>query len=156
MCEKVLKLGLPHVSVIRRWYSSVDGEPGFTKDALTAMRAKVLAAKRDGQEVVCSLMLDEMSIRKHIEWDGKPYRGFVDLGTGIADDDSLSEATDALVFMAVAVNSSWKVPCGYFLVAGMTGEEKANLTKECIAKLHEVGVKVVSFSAMVQHATNPC
>ena len=139
-------LGLPHVSVIRRWYSSVDGEPGFTKDALTAMKAKVLAAKRDGQEVVCSLMLDEMSIRKHVEWDGKRYRGFVDLGTGIADDDSLPEATDALVFMAVAVNSSWKVPCGYFLVAGMTGEEKANLTKECIAKLHEVGVKVVSFT----------
>ena len=139
-------LGLPHVSVIRRWCNSVNGEPGFTKDALTAMKAKVLGAKRDGQEVVCSLMLDEMSIRKHVEWDGKRYRGFVDLGTGINDDDSVPEATDALVFMAVSVNSSWKVPCGYFLVAGLSGEEKANLTKECIIKLHEVGVKVVSFT----------
>jgi hypothetical protein len=46
--------------------------------------------------------------------------------------------------MAVVVNSSWKIPCGYFLVNGLTGE-KANLTKECITKLHEVGVKVVSF-----------
>ena len=54
------------------------------------------------------------------------------------------EATDTLVFMAVMVNSSWKIPCGYFLVNGLTGE-KANLTKECITKLHEVGVKVVSF-----------
>ena len=53
---------------------------------------------------------------------------------------------DTLVFMAVSVNSSWKVPCGYFLVNGLTGEEKANLTKECITKLHEVGVKVVSFT----------
>ena len=139
-------LGLPHVSVIRRWCNSVNGDPGFTQDALTAMKAKVLAAKRDGQEVVCSLMLDEMSIRKHVEWDGKRHRGFVDLGTGINDDDSVPEATDALVFMAVSVNSSWKVPCGYFLVAGLTGEEKANLTKECIIKLHEVGVKVVSFT----------
>ena len=50
-------LGLPHVSVIRRWCNSVNGKPGFTKDALTAMKAKVLTAKRDGQEVVCSLML---------------------------------------------------------------------------------------------------
>ena len=83
------------------------------------MKAKALAAKRDGQEVVCSLMLDEMSIRKHVEWDGKRYRGFADLGTGINDDDSVPEATDALVFMAVSVNSSWKVPCGYFLVAGL-------------------------------------
>ena len=143
--RKSFDLGLPHVSVIRSWYSSMDGEPGFTKDALNALKAKVLAAKRDSQEVVCALMLDEMSIRKHVEWDGKQFRGYVDLGTGI-NDDSLPEATDALVFMVVSVNSSWKVPCGYFLVNGLTGAEKANLTKECITKLHEVGVKVVSFT----------
>ena len=125
----------------------MDGEPGFTKEALTALKAKVLAGRRDGQELVCSLMLDEMSIRKHVQWDGKAgkYRGFVDLGTKI-DDDSLPEATEALVFMAVSVNSNWKVPCGYFLVNGLTGEEKANLTKDCLTKLHEVGVNVVSFT----------
>lgn len=111
------------------------------------MALAAMEAKRDGQEIVCSLMLDEMSIRKHVEWDGKRYRGFLfHLGTGIGDKDSLAEATDAVVSMAVLVNLSWKVPCGYFLVAGMTGEEKANLTKECIARLHEVGVKVVSFT----------
>jgi hypothetical protein len=143
--RKSFDLGLPHVSVIRSWYSSMNGEPGFTKNALAALRAKVLAAERDNQEVVCALMLDEMSIRKHVEWDGKQFRGYVDLGTGI-NDDSLPEATDALVFMAVSVNSGWKVPCGYFLVKGLTREKKANLTKECITKLHEVGVKVVSFT----------
>jgi hypothetical protein len=68
-------------------------------------------------------MLDEMAIRKHVEWDGKQFRGNVDLGTG-SNDDSLPEATDALVFMA---------------------EDKANLTKECITKFHKVGVKVVYF-----------
>ena len=73
----------------------MNGEPGFTKDAMTALKAKVLAAKRDNQEVVCALMLDEMSIRKHVEWDGKQFRGYVDLGTGI-NDDLLPEATDAL------------------------------------------------------------
>ena len=36
-------LGLPHVS-IWRWCDSVNVEPGFTKDVLTAMKAKVLAA----------------------------------------------------------------------------------------------------------------
>ncbi|CAB4041035.1 THAP domain-containing 9, partial, partial [Paramuricea clavata] len=143
--RKSFDLGLPHVSVIRSWYSSMNGEPGFTKNALAALKVKVLAAKENRQEVVCALMLDEMSIRKHVEWDGKQFRGYVDLGTGI-NDDSLPEATDALVFMAVSVNSGWKVPCGYFLVNGLTGEQKANLTKECITKLHEVGVKVVSLT----------
>ena len=129
--RKSFDLGLPHPSVISSWYNVMNGEPGFTKEALTALKAKVLAGKRDGgQQVVCSLMLDEMSIRKHVQWDGKKYLGFVDLGTNI-DDDSLPEATEALVFMAVSVNSNWKVPCGYFLVNGLTGEEKANLTKDC-------------------------
>ena len=62
------------------------------------------------------------------------------------NNDSLPEATVALVYMAVAANSNWKVPCGYFLVNGATGEQKANLTKECIIKLHEEKVKVVSFT----------
>ena len=97
--RKSFDLGLG-LSVIRLWYRSMDGEPGFTKDALTALKAKVLAAKRDNQEVVCALMLDEMSIRKHVEWDGKQFRGYVDLGTGI-NNDLLPEATDALIFMAV-------------------------------------------------------
>ena len=145
--RKSFDLGLPHPSVVSSWYNVMDAEPGFTKEALTALQAKVLAGKREGQEVVCALMLDEMSIRKHVQWDGKAgkYRGFVDCGTKV-DDDSLPEATDALVFVAVSVNSNWKVPCGYFLVNGLTGEEKANLTKDCLTKLHEVGVKVVSFT----------
>ncbi len=35
----------------------MNGEPGFTKNALAALKAKVLAAERDNQEVVCALML---------------------------------------------------------------------------------------------------
>ena len=61
--RKSFNLGLPNPTVIRSWYSSMNGEPGFTKNALAALKAKVLAAKRDNQEVVCALMLDEMSIR---------------------------------------------------------------------------------------------
>ena len=90
--------GLPHPSVISSWYNVMDGEPGFTKEAQTAFKAKVLAGRRDGQELVCSLMLDEMAICKHVQWGGKvgKYQGFVDLGTKI--DDSLPQATEALVW----------------------------------------------------------
>ena len=123
----------------------MNGEPGFTEDTLTALKAKVLAAKRDNQEVVCPLMLDEMWIGKHVKWNGKQFCDFVDLDTSI-NNDSVPEAMDALGFMAVSVSSSWKVPCRYFLVNGLTREEKANLTKECITKFYEVGVKVVSYT----------
>ncbi len=64
----------------------MNGEPGFTQKAMAALKAKALAARRDNQQVVWALMLDEMSIRKHVEWDGKQFHGYVDLGTGINDD----------------------------------------------------------------------
>ena len=56
-------LGLPHPSTIRTWYGAVNADPGFTKAAFSALSAKVLAAKRDGQYIICSLMIDEMAIR---------------------------------------------------------------------------------------------
>ena len=91
-------------------------------------------------------MIDELAIRTHAEWDGKKYRGFIDLGTGVDDNDSLPLAKDARVFMVVAVNSTWKVPCAYFLVNGLNGIERANLIKMCLRKLLEVGVKVISLT----------
>ena len=105
----------------------------------------MLAANRDSQQIVCGLLMDETSIRKHVEWDGKRYRGFVDLGTDV-DDDSVPEAKDALVLMVVSLNGSWKVPCGYFLVDSLSGQEKANLVKTCLQKLSDVGIKIKSLT----------
>ena len=103
---------------------------------MTAQKAKVLAGKEKGQKVVCSLMLDKMFIRKHVQYDGKKVLGYFDLGAGITD-DSLPVATKALdVYMAVSMNSNWKIPFSYFLVDGLTGEQKAHLTKDCLRNLH--------------------
>ena len=54
-------------------------------------------------------MIDEMSIKKHTEWDGYNLVGYVDIGNGVIDDSS-PPATEALVCMVVCVNGSWKVP----------------------------------------------
>lgn len=78
-------------------------------------------------------------------WDGNKYRGYVDLGDDI-DDDSSPMAKDALVFMVVNVNGSWKVPCAYFFVDVLSGAERANLIKVCIEHLSDVGVKVASLT----------
>ena len=73
--RKTFDLNLPHPAVLRKWYSSISGEPGFTAEVLTALNAKVLRAKTQNEEVVCGLVLDEMAIRKHVEWDGKKFQG---------------------------------------------------------------------------------
>ena len=116
--RKALNLAPPHPAQIRKWYSKVSAEPGFTEPAFDALQASVISAREKCREVLCSLMIDEMAIRTHAEWDGQKYCGFVDLGTGIDDNDSLPLAKDALVVMVVAVNSTWNVPYAYFLVNG--------------------------------------
>ena len=144
--RKTFKLSLPHQSQVRKWYSKIPADPGFTNPAFQALKLKVKEAANKKQKVVCSLMLDEMAIHKHISWDGQKFRGYVDIGNDADDDDTLPVAKDVLVLMAVCVNSSWKVPCGYFLVDGLSGSERANLVKTCIEKLHDVGVDVVSLT----------
>jgi hypothetical protein len=139
--RKTFDIALPSQSQIRRLYGKVAADPGFTKPAFNALKVKVEDAKKNGKEVVCSLMLDEMAIKKNIWWDGKKYHGYVDLGNGVVD-DTLPPAKDALVFMVVSLNESWKVPCGYFFVDGLSGVERANLVKVSIQRLHDVGVKV--------------
>lgn len=96
--------------------------------------------------MICSLMLDKMAIRKHVSWDGKKFRGYVDVGNGSEENDSSPVAKDALVLMAVAVNGCWKVPCGYFLADGLNGKERANLVQVCIKKLSNVEIDVVSLT----------
>eukprot|EP00794_Sanderia_malayensis_P001993 gene1993-2263_t len=143
--RKDVNLALPLQSHIRKWYSKIPAEPDFTKPAFTALSQKVEEGARNGRKVICSLILDEMAMRKHISWDGERYCGYVDIGNG-NDDDSFPVAKDVLVFMVVAVNNSWKVPCPYFFINGLTGSERANLVMLCIKKLHEVGVSVISLT----------
>ena len=102
-------------------------------------------AERNGKKVICSLMMDEIAIKKHTSWDGKKYTGYVDIGNDV-NDHNLPVAGDALVFMVVAVDGSWKVPCAYFFINGLSGNERANLVKVCIQRLSDVGVKVTSLT----------
>lgn len=54
------------------------------------------------------------------------YHGYIDMGTKL-DDDSLPVAKEALVFMVVALNSSWKMQVGYFLIDGLAANKRGNL-----------------------------
>ena len=141
--RKTFNTCLPHPRTLSKWYECVDDRPGFTGTAFSAIAAKAQSSDND---IICALMMDEMAIKKHIESDGKGnYHGFIDMGTEL-NDDSLPVAKEALVFMVNAVNQSWKLPVGYFLVDGLNGEQRKNLVLSCLSKLHSAGVKVVSLT----------
>lgn len=93
-------------------------------------------------DIMAVLVIDEMSIRRHIEWDGQKLHEYVDKGTDI-DSDHLVEAKEALVFLVTAINANLKVPAAYFLVDGVTGLQRDELVKQCLKKIHEAGIKIV-------------
>lgn len=49
---------LPHENVVRRWYSSVDAAPGFTRESFKTLEKKVEEEKRNNKEVTVTLVFD--------------------------------------------------------------------------------------------------
>ena len=103
-------LYLPHSKTLSKWYQSVDGCAGFSKQALQAVKAR---AESTGGRLICSLVLDKMAIRRQVEWDGHSYSGYFDMGS------SLPVAKVALVFLIVSVTERLKIPLAYFLINGL-------------------------------------
>ncbi|EZA47211.1 THAP domain-containing protein [Ooceraea biroi] len=138
---------LPDSSALRSWYSTINCEPSFTSESFDALKKRVSEEKKVGKQVIVALMLDEISIKKGIQYlrDGK-LRGYVDVGSGIETCDDIPLAKDALVFIAVVIDDSWKIPLGYFLVNGIDTSVNAGLIRNCLQRLDEIGVEVVSLT----------
>ena len=154
--RKMFDTCLPHPRTLEKWMQTIDGRPGFTSEAFDALRART--AVHSDKRLVCALMMDEVAIRQQVEWDGSKFVGYTDMGTGL-DDDSTPVAKEALTFMVVGVNDSFKLPVAYFLIDGLGGTERANLVTQCLSKLHDIGVTIISLTfdgcsanlAMVKH-----
>lgn len=143
-------LALPSPDTIRRWYTNISADPGFTTPAFKALESRAKDRKEKGKDTYCALMMDEMAIRKHVQYISGKFHGYVDLGCGNVD-DTLPEAKDALVFMVVAIDDSWKIPVAYFLVNGLSGVERASLVTECLHRLRNIGVRTVSLTCDGPH-----
>lgn len=72
--------------------------------------------------------------------------GYVDICNKGTSGDYLAEAKEALVFLVTSINGSFKIPVGYFLVAGVTGEQRASLVRQCIELLEETGIEITSLT----------
>jgi len=95
--RKMFKNLLPHPATFKKWYSVIEGEPGFTHEAFIAIKTKVL---QSSEPIICNIVMNEMTIRKQISFLNGKFYGGVNLGTGLenSDSDTIQEATNALVF----------------------------------------------------------
>lgn len=82
--RQVFLSALPHPATIRKWYSNLQGAPGFSAQGFRLLEEKVDEMSRRGIPTIISIMMDDMSIRKQIDYDEKTsqFIGFVDIGTG--------------------------------------------------------------------------
>ena len=147
--RSLYQTNLPAPSTIRSWYSHTDVSPGFTQDAVQTLKLKqAILEKEKGKKLIACLMMDEMSIRQHVEWSHskKKFLGLVDCGSALSGGEEdqptkkIKNAKDALVYLLYGVNERWNLPVGYFLVNGLNSVERANLTREILEKLHPSGL----------------
>lgn len=73
---------LPHSKTLSKWYKTVDAQPGFCTEALNAI--KLYCNANDGP-IVTSLIVDSMSIKQDVKWDGTKYVGYVNFGIDLND-----------------------------------------------------------------------
>lgn len=133
---------LPHTRTLRAWYSSIHGDAGFTTESFAALKLKAETTK---YPIIAGLVMDEMAIRRRIEWDGNNLHGHVEIGSGL-DGDYINEAKEALVFLVTGINCNFKVPVAYFLVDGVTGVQRSELVKQCLERIHDTGIKIASLT----------
>lgn len=141
--RSVLNDRLPAVSTIRKWISSINGEPGFSKEAFDVLKLRANDANKNGNEILSCLIFDEMAIRKREDYDEHNDKkiGLVTYGT-----DKNKYAKEALVFLISGINDKFKIPVAYFLIAGLKADEKAALTREVILMIGKTGIKVVGMT----------
>uniref|UniRef100_A0A2H8TGP6 THAP domain-containing protein 9 n=1 Tax=Melanaphis sacchari TaxID=742174 RepID=A0A2H8TGP6_9HEMI len=147
--RKIFSKALPDISTIRKWYTTINGLPGLTRESFQAISIKVNEMKNIGKQLYGCLIIDEMSIKQHVQWTGSRHQGYVDYGQGGGTDsmDNLPYAKDVFVIMVVGLNTHWKVPIAYYLVNGISAEEKSNIINSCLHQLHETGIiiKTITF-----------
>ena len=140
---------LPHPRTLQKWCQVVEIGPGFTQRAFEALEERCSKYLNDtGKELLCALSVDGMNIKKSLKYDRhrKKNIGFIDFGTELKDDDNLPLASEAMVFMIVAVNSSFKVPVGYFFTDSLDALELENLVNSCLIQLNNHKIRVVSLT----------
>lgn len=138
---------LPHPKTLHSWYKNIEGKPGFNEESFKILKTLVEdnTKSENNKPLLFSMSIDEMAIRKHIEFDGNRTHGYCEVSSDFGS-ESFEVATQALVILLVGINNSYKIPIGYFLIHTATGEQRATLVRVAVEMAQEVGVQVTNLT----------
>ena len=132
---------LPTKSSLCRYISKMPAAAGISQGALNIIKKKVESMNE--QEKLCTLCMDEISLKSNLFYDISKDRivGLEDYGSGTRTN---KVANSALVLLLRSISGKWKQPLGYALVnGGCPKEEMEELMKGAIDKVEGIGLKVV-------------
>ncbi|NWR42093.1 THAP9 transposase, partial [Regulus satrapa] len=143
-------LPLPHPYSLTKqvfWLSNNEAAAGFSGDIFLQLQEKV--ERGDEAYRYCAVLVQDVSLQKQQEWDPQTRQltGFVDLGAGSLDADEAPLASEAVTLMAVGIWSPWTAPLGYFLVNSTSGRFLAQLLRQAISKLNNIGIVVLAVTS---------
>lgn len=77
--RRVFMKHIPAPETLRRWYRSIDCDPGITTVSLEILKQKADEYQKEGKELTLALLCDEVSIKKSVEYNEaeSQFTGFV-------------------------------------------------------------------------------
>lgn len=101
--------------------------------------------RSNGKQFLCSLALDEISIRRHVQWcdSSKKFLGPITYGRSDKNGE-IPVARNVLVFMITSINVKFSIPIAYYFIKLLDSLEKSILLKDVISVLTNFGIKVVN------------
>lgn len=115
---------LPSKAALHSYISQMPTAAGISQGALHIIKSKV--AHMSEQEKLCTLCMDEVSLKTNLYYDVTKDRvvGLEDFQQGYRTN---KVATSALVFFIRSISGKWKQPLGYALVnGGCPTDERSN------------------------------
>lgn len=132
---------LPTKSSLQRYVSKMPTSAGISQASLNIIKKKVSSMSE--QEKLCTLCMDEISLKTHLYYDNSRDRiiGLEDFGDGIR---SNKLANSGFVLLLRSISGKWKQPIGYALVNGACPtDEMERIMKDAIEKVESIGLNVV-------------
>jgi len=132
--------------IVCSWLSQYEADPGMTQQTFDTIKSKIDSGVDGWSYKLCCLHVDEMEIKKHVDYDrhtGKIH-GFTNLGNGPLDGPSQPQATKVLAVVAVGLLGHWKLPLGYYLTDGANSQVQCSIITDIVTKLWECGSYAVS------------
>lgn len=145
--RNTFKKHLPHVATLRQWYanSGLLDEPGINRTVLSQPKDLVAGKKSKGRELIVSISLDEIHIRRHVQWcnSTKKLLGYATIGN---ENERKCVAKQTLVFMVNGVNENLHLPVAHYFISSLGAEGRKDLIINLIQALVDCGVLITNIT----------